>query len=147
MKKLTIICKENILFGSIVSSLAELPDSLANSLTSDYKVSVITLHNPQGSIVKNLGLVRRHSKNVYKSVLSKVEYYLIDETNWMQEIVPLLNQIQSDVIHNFAEPEIVKLIDFTPSKKVYTLSRWDFGFNESSSELYDCVTTIRKNDK
>lgn len=119
MKKLVIICKESILSGYIKTGLSEIPDSLANSLNKDYEVSLICIDNPI-SLARNVSIIRKYNDNITHFKFSKVHYYLIKEEMWYEECVNLLNSIQAEIIHNFAEPELINHLTYNPLTTIYT---------------------------
>lgn len=147
MKKLVIICKENILSGYIKTGLSEIPDSLANTLSKIYDVSLICIDN-HASLSRNVGIVRKYNKNTSHFKFSKVHYYLIDEPYWQQECVNLLNTIQPSIIHNFAEPNLISYLTYKPERTVYSfVNVSDFQDQENIIARYDKITTVSQTGK
>lgn len=140
-KKLTIICKESILGGYINSGLSEIPDSLANSLSSHYEISLLTI-NQSGSLARNVSIVRKLNADISHFKFSNVHYYLINEQNWFNTCVNLLNEIQPNIIHNFAEPNLIENLNFIPENMIFSFDDVaNIVNNEAILSKYNHITT------
>ena len=76
MKKLVILSKESVFSGYVKCGMAEVADSLANSLTSNYEVTLIVAKG-HCQIPEMTGLLKEKEPNVLTMRFAKVQYYII----------------------------------------------------------------------
>ena len=145
MKKLVIFSEESIFSGIIKCGIAEVVDSLANSLTSEYEVNVVCLdgHGVNGRMMTDFTTT---IKGVNEGRFLKVNYFLIEKEWWPAKAVEVIDLIRPDIFHNFYEPEIITKFKEKPSRSIYTFDDINFLFGkETFLEEYDYLTTFSKN--
>lgn len=145
MKKLVMVSLESVFSGRVLSGMAEMVDSMANSLSKEYAVTIIC---PDGNSIfaRTASDLRVIDDGVRTCRFSMVDYYLVDLNLWDEKVIQLLDQLDPDIFHNFANPEIIERINKKPSKTVLTFDQADFvRGKEKYLTLYDAVTTSSKN--
>ena len=141
MKKLVMLSVESVFSGRTLSGMAELVDSLANSLGRDYKVAIVC---PYGNSVfaRNASDLREIEEGVRKCRFSAVDYYMIDIDLWLDKVSEIVESLAPDILHNFAEPEIISMLSVRPKKCLCTFDQASFvEGKEEYLRLYDVVTT------
>jgi len=116
-------------------------DSMANSLSRDYDVTIVC---PDGDsvFVRNAGDLRTIDEDVRVCRFSAVNYYLVSQSHWIEKAVKIVEDLNPDILHNFAEPEIISMLSKRPLKAVCTFDQADFvRGKEKFLPLYDTVTT------
>ena len=142
MKKLMFVTDESILGGCARSGVAEVVDSLANSVAADYAVTVVC---PDGNSVwtRMAANLQQVSDGVRFCRLFGVDYYLL--RRWPDGLNMVVEHIKPDVLHNFAAPELLTTLATRPSRCIYTIDQADFmQGREDALRLYDTVTTVSK---
>ena len=142
MKKLMFLTDESILGGCARSGIAEVVDSLANSVATDYAVTVVC---PDGNSVwaQMAANLRQFSDGVRTCRLFGVDYYLL--RRWPDGLNMVVEHTKPDVLHNFAAPELLTTLATRPPRCVYTIDQADFmQGREDALRLYDAVTTVSK---
>lgn len=142
MKKLMFVTDESILGGCARSGVAEVVDSLANSVTADYAVTVVC---PDGNSVwaRMAANLRQVSDDVRFCRLFGVDYYLL--RRWPDGLSMVVENTKPDVLHNFAAPELLTTLVTRPPRCVYTIDQADFmKGREDTLRNYDAVTTVSK---
>lgn len=145
MKKLLFLTDESIIGGSAKTGVAEVVDSLANSMTSNYDVSVICF-GASSIFTSTSPNLKKFIDGVRNCRLLNVEYYLIDDyNNFYQKAVEIIDTVEPDILHNFGSPSVVDLLIKKPSRCVYTLDNANYVDGKESDLLaYDVVTTVSK---
>lgn len=141
MKKLVMISVESVFSGRVLSGMAEMVDSMANALSKDYEVSIIC---PYGNSVfaRSASNLKEIEDGVHTCRFSAVDYYMIRPDIWMDKVIGLVEQMRPDILHNFAEPEILSMLPTRPKKAVCTFDQAKFvQGKEEYLVLYDSVTT------
>lgn len=141
MKKLLMLSKESVFSGYVKCGMAELSDSLANSLTENYEVFLIVA-NGHSRLPSITGQVSELEPGVQNIKFAKVNYFIIDLELWPEKPVELINKIQPDIFHNLDDPSILSLISYKIPKTICTFDSMEFA-NEHSEyfSLYDNITT------
>ena len=142
MKKLMFVTDESILGGCARSGIAEVVDSLANSVATDYAVTVVC---PDGNSVwaQMAANLRQFSDGVRTCRLFGVDYYLL--RRWPDGLNMVVEHTKPDVLHNFAAPELLTTLATRPPRRIYTIDQADFmQGREDALRLYDAVTTVSK---
>lgn len=145
MKKLVMLSVESVFSGRVLSGMAEMVDSMANSLSKDYSVSIIC---PDGNSIfaRTAGDLRTIEEGIRVCRFSAVDYYLIDQDMWSDKVVSLVDKLNPDILHNFAEPEILGKLKVRPKKAVCTFDQANFvRGKEEYLRLYDSITTSSVN--
>lgn len=145
MKKLVMLSVESVFSGRVLSGMAEMVDSMANALSKDYKVSIVC---PDGDSIfaRTASNLRVIEDGVRTCRFSAVDYYLIQPEMWLEKVVDVAENLQPDILHNFAEPEIISMLPTRPKKTVCTFDQADFvRGKEEYLRLYNSVTTSSKN--
>lgn len=142
MKKLMFVTDESILGGCARSGVAEVVDSLANSVAADYAVTVVC---PDGNGVwaRMAANLQQVSDGVRSCRLFGVDYYLL--RRWPNGLSMVVENTKPDVLHNFAAPELLTTLATRPPRCVYTIDQADFARgHEDALGNYDAVTTVSK---
>lgn len=143
MKHLVIYTDESMLSGTANSGVGEVADSLANAMTTDYRVSVVCADGK--SQFTNATTVREKvSEHVRKCRLFGVDYYLVSRSkDFLADIIAMIDSLQPDIFHSFGKPELLESLSYRPSKTVYTIERaYYVNGKESALEGYDAITTV-----
>ena len=100
MKKIIFLTETSVFAGKIDSGVAEVVDTLANSLTDQYEVTVVCKDGGGGIayMVNNLFL---YSERILYTRFAQVHYYLVDAENWDNDVFYLLQSLETDIFHNF----------------------------------------------
>lgn len=151
MKKLVILSEESIFSGILKSGVAEVVDTLANSLTSNYEVSIIC-PNGGGTIPFLFQDVYQYNEYTQYTQFSQVHYYMIDQDNFYNNAKNLLKTIEMDIFHNFSTfgdlinyvPEGVKTLLTYDNYKIYlgtdeVLNKYDYIVAPSDSYLIETL--------
>lgn len=145
MKKLVMLSVESVFSGRVLSGMAEMVDSMANALSGDYDVTIVcpcedSIFARTASDLKDL------EDGVRTCRFSAVNYYLVKPNMWTEKVVGLVEALQPDILHNFAEPEILSMLQVRPKKAICTFDQADFvRGKEEYLQLYDSVTTSSVN--
>lgn len=142
MKKLMFVTDESILGGCARSGVAEVVDSLANSVAADYAVTVVC---PDGNGVwaRMAANLQQVSDGVRFCRLFGVDYYLL--RRWPDGLSMVVENTKPDVLHNFAAPELLTTLATRPPLCIYTIDQADFmQGREDALGNYDAVTTVSK---
>lgn len=145
MKKLVMLSVESVFSGRVLSGMAEMVDSMANALSRDYAVTIVC---PDGDSVfaRTASDLRVVDDGVRTCRFSAVDYYLIKPNMWFEKVVGVVEQLHPDILHNFAEPELLDMIPTRPKKAICTFDQADFvRGKEKYLNLYDSVTTSSEN--
>lgn len=145
MKKLVMVTVESVFSGRVLSGVAELVDSLANSLSKNYNVTIICPYS-NSVFARTASNLRKIENDIYTCRFSAVDYYMIDSDLWFEKVAYCVEKIQPDILHNFAEPEIIDVLHTRPKKVILT---FDHAYYVRGKEeyllLYDSVTTSSEN--
>lgn len=143
MKKIAMITNESIFCGKIKNGMAELIDSLANSLASNYEVNIFTHIGTSIFIDFSTPIENNEQYALYK--LMNVNYYLIKstDTGWAYIASSIINKMKPEIFHAFAHFEMINLLEYKPLKTVCTFEQ----INEISTKIdlvqkYDVINTI-----
>lgn len=145
MKKLVMVSDESLIAGVVKCGIAEVVDSLANSMTADYDVTVVC---PEGNsiFIKVLGdatKVNELESGVKTFRISKVTYYMIDLMLWSDKVVQIVDSIKPDILHNFSEIELLSRLQNKPPKVIFTFDNTDcITDREDYLAEYDGTTTV-----
>jgi glycogen synthase len=72
-----------------------------------------------------------------------VEYYIIDADKWSWRSVDIVNMLEPDIIHNFANPELIHYLYKKPAKCIYTFDDVNYLTDKIQSLCnYDYITTF-----
>lgn len=145
MKKLVMLSVESVFSGVVLSGMAEMVDSMANSLSRDYAVTIIC---PDGDSIfsRTASNLRVVEDGVRVCRFSAVDYYLVQQDMWLEKVISLVEQLNPDILHNFAEPEILGMLKTRPKKAICTFDQADFVRGKDEHlYLYDAVTTSSEN--
>lgn len=145
MKKLVMLSVESVFSGRVLSGMAEMVDSMANALSRDYIVTIIC-PDGDGIFARTASALRTVEDGVRTCRFSAVDYYLIKQDMWLEKVIDLVEQLNPDILHNFAEPEILDMLKTRPKKAVCTFDQASFvRGKEKYLPLYDSVTTSSAN--
>ena len=140
MKKLVMIAEESIFSGVVKCGMAELVDSLANSLGQDYAVTVVC-PDGDGALARTVSDIRTVEAGVRRCRFSCVDYYMIQQNMWPAKAVDVVNKLKPDIFHNLAEPALLGMLDVRPEKAICTFDYADFVYGkEDALAGYDSVT-------
>lgn len=145
MKKLVMLSVESVFSGRVLSGMAEMVDSMANALSKDYIVTIIC---PDGDSIfaRTASTMRDLEDGVRTCRFSAVDYYLVNQNMWSEKVVSLVERLNPDILHNFAEPEILDMLQTRPKKAICTFDQANFvRGKEKYLSLYDSVTTSSEN--
>lgn len=144
MKRLVIFSKESIFAGIIECGIAEMVDSLANSLGSNYDVNIIC-PDGNGVFARSTSGLREIEDCVRTCRFSNVNYYMIKQDMWPTKAVSIAEKLQPDILHNIAEPELLSMMSKKPEKTLLTFDNAEHVLGkESYLTDYDEVTTTSK---
>lgn len=141
MKKLVIISPESVYSGWVKTGMAELGDSLANSLAKDYAVTLIC-KDGNGAFARTASNMREPEPGVRVCRFSLVDYYRIKPDLWSDKVAGLVDSLAPDIVHNFAEPELLGQLATRPERAVYTFDSAGQVDNPEYLRDYDAVTTV-----
>lgn len=126
MKKIAFLTNESLIFGVHRTGVADVVDGIATSIAGQFQVTIILYSNETPSI-----------KLPHKGV----------ELFWFSELFQLENFLLEksyDVIHNFAEVELIKIVPKSVLK-IYTIDQKQFVLNKTKFlNGYDVLTTVSK---
>lgn len=145
MKKLVMLSVESVFSGRVLSGMAEMVDSMANALSRDYAVTIVC---PDGNSVfaRTASDLRVVEDGVRVCRFSAVDYYLIKQDMWLEKVADIVEKLNPDILHNFAEPEILGMLKTRPKKAICTFDQANFvRGKEEYLRLYDSVTTSSEN--
>ena len=145
MKKLVMLSVESVFSGRVLSGMAEMVDSLANALSKDYAVTIIC---PDGNSVfsRTASNIKTVEDGIRTCRFSAVDYYMIKPDMWIEKVVDLVEKLKPDILHNFAESEILNMLSTRPKKAICTFDQSKFvQGKEEFLTHYDCVTTSSEN--
>jgi len=145
MKKLVMLSVESVYSGRVLSGMAEMVDSMANALSRDYAVTIVC---PDGDSIfaRTSSTIREVEDGIRTCRFSAVDYYFIQIDMWLEKVVSVVERLKPDILHNFAEPEILDMLHTRPKKVICTFDQADFvRGKETYLRLYDSVTTSSKN--
>jgi glycosyltransferase involved in cell wall biosynthesis len=145
MKKLVMLSVESVFSGRVLSGMAEMVDSMANALSRDYEVTIVC---PDGDSIfaRTASNLRVIEDGIRTCRFSAVDYYLIKQDMWLEKVVDLVEKLNPDILHNFAEPEILGMLKTRPKKAICTFDQADFVRGKDEYlRLYDAVTTSSEN--
>jgi glycosyltransferase involved in cell wall biosynthesis len=141
MKKLVMLSVESVFSGRVLSGMAEMVDSMANALSRDYDVTIVC---PDGDSIfaRTSSDLRIVDDGVRACRFSAVDYYLVDQKMWLEKVIDVVERLNPDILHNFAEPEILSMLKNRPKKALCTFDQADFVRGKDEYlRLYDSVTT------
>lgn len=142
MKKLVMISHESVFAGVVRTGVAEMVDSIANAMSQNYEVSLIC-HDGNGILSRTVGSFKEIKSGVRMCRFSNVDYYLVDPSRWIVNCSILIQQINPDILHNFAEPEISKVTRPKPTKRILTFDHADYiRGKEEYLDDYHSITTV-----
>ena len=145
MKKLVMLSVESVFSGRVISGMAEMVDSMANALSKDYTVTIVC---PDGDSIfaRTASNLRVVDYGVRTCRFSAVDYYLIQPDMWLEKVADVVKKLNPDILHNFAEPEILGMLNTRPNKAICTFDQANFvRGKEEYLRLYDSVTTSSEN--
>lgn len=138
MKKIVFLSREGVFAGITSTIMAELVDSLANVLTSNYEVSIICPLTKL-SLAKKLAMLQGKN-NLTKTKFSKVTYYFPPADNW-EEAYRIIETINPDILHILADADEVQKLISRPRRVVFTFSNpSDLIDKEDSLLMYDAIS-------
>lgn len=141
MKKLLMVADESIIAGCARCGVAELVDSLANAMTPHYEVYVVCPHGT-GTLLQwgeRVALYDEYDEHRFLNVT----YYTIHPVGNFDTIAAkLVDMVQPDIFHNFANPAIIDMLSVRPKKTVYTIDRPEVITGKVDRlQPYDWITT------
>lgn len=145
MKKLVMLSVESVFSGRVLSGMAEMVDSMANSLSRDYIVTIVC---PDGNSIfaRTASNLRTVEEGIRVCRFSAVDYYLIEPSKWLEKVADVVDKLNPDILHNFAEPEIIEMLKTKPNKTICTFDAAKYvRGKEKYLRLYDSVTTSSEN--
>ena len=121
-------------------------DTLANSLTQEYDVTIVC---PDGgsSIAYTINDLYQYNDNVLYTKFAKVNYYLVKKQNWEENTFYLLQNLEVDIFHNCStKAHFIYAFQKRKIKSILTFDTYKFmpGTTEVLN-LYDYITTVSKN--
>lgn len=142
MKKLVMVTHESVFSGWVKTGMAEMVDSLANALGRDYAVTIIC-YDGNGTFARTASNLRTVEPGVRTCRFSSVDYILVRSEVWEEKVPALVERLAPDILHNFAEPELLRRMATRPRKAIYTIDSAGqvLGKHEYLSD-YDSVTTV-----
>lgn len=141
MKKLVMVSNESVFAGVVKCGMAELVDTLANSLSTDYDVSIVC-PDGNGLYARAGGIIKQFEDGVRSTRFSNVDYYMIDFRLWPTKAAEIIDKLKPDIFHNLAEPELLGKLSVRPKKAIYTFDNIDYiSGNMDYVSAYDGVTT------
>ena len=141
MKKLVMLSVESVFSGRVHSGMAEMVDSLANALSKDYAVTIVC---PDGNSIftRTASTLETIEEGVRFCRFSAVNYYLVSPNMWLEKVASITERLQPDILHNFAEPEILDMLSTRPAKAICTFDQSKFVEGKEQYLVhYDSVTT------
>lgn len=142
MKKLLIASAESVLGGRALSGVAEVVDSLANSLTDRYQVTVVC---PDGdsSFLKLAEKIEQRKGYRFCRMLG-VDYCLVaDGQQRLTRVAGIIAEMSPDIFHNFDAPELLSHLTVRPARALYTIDQAKYvEGKESALSAYDALTTV-----
>jgi len=144
VKKLVLIAEESIFSGVVKCGMAELVDSLANSLGQNYEVTVVC-PDGDGVLAKTVSDIRTIEYGVKSCRFSCVDYYMIKPNMWPDKAIDVVNRLKPDIFHNMSEPWLINMLSSRPPKAIYTFDYAEFvDGKEDSLAYYDAITVNSK---
>ena len=120
MKKIAIISNESIFSGSAVASTGETVDSLANAIAKDYEVSVFA--PDKNGFLSKVPVAIKKMEGYRICKIFQVTYYLIEQSLWPQKGWELINTLQPNIVHNYADLEGYTYLTYRPEKLIYSFN-------------------------
>ena len=124
-KHIIIVSEESVLSGHYKCGIGEVVDTLANALREYYDVTVITVGLSAGGAIGRTITLGVEGEEFYTKAAAHI------------------NMICPDLVHNFASPALIRLLD-VDCPKILTFDRWeeDAAPHLDTIPLYDHVTTL-----
>lgn len=145
MRKLVMVTHESVFSGWVKTGMAEMVDSLANALGRDYAVTIIC-YDGNGTFARTASNLRTVEPGVRTCRFSSVDYILVRSEVWEEKVPALVERLAPDILHNFAEPELLRQLNVRPPKTVYTIDSAEQIYSKQDYlTAYDSVTTVSEN--
>ena len=143
-KKLVMLSPESVFSGFVKCGMAELVDSLANSLGQDYRVTIVCIDG-NGIMSRATSGFHEVEDGIHACRFSCVDYYLIKQSMWPDKAIKVIDALKPDIFHNLAQPEYIRLLKERPAKAIYTFDSKDILFGKEDTLLeYDSIATNSK---
>lgn len=141
MKKIVYISNESMIAGNGKCGIADVVDGLSNACCKLFDTYVVTEYH--GGYITKVMKTTDVMDGVHTMKVLGVTYYLIEPQLW-DELVPLVvDMLEPDIIHNFAQPEILQALDVKPTVSVYTIDHAKYVHGKESALIdYDTITTV-----
>ncbi len=143
MKNLMIVSRESLFAGQSQSGVAEVVDSLAVSLSGRYNITVVAPRGKENAFARMGGGWKPIADGIVGFRLMKVTYRLLESERFGELLAQVSTERPPDVLHNFAEPELLSVFPERPARCVYTIDHVEaVAGKEEALAGYDAVTTV-----
>jgi len=143
MKRLLIVSDESILGGVTKCGVAQVVDSLASSLASEYEVSVLC---PDGNsnYLRTATNLTSISSTLRTGKIFGVRYYLLAKASWaVENIAEVTNSLDPDILHNFSFPELISCLTDVQPRTILSFDHYSLlEDKEIYLGYYDAITTF-----
>ena len=142
MKKIVIFSKQSLFSGNMENGIAEVVDSLAVNLTSEYQVNVVCAEGDL-SLAQTVTDIKILEEGIKYGRFLQINYYIVESNHWSKKAKKIIDFIQPDIFHAFEEPEIILILNNRPRKSIFTFDSIDFLYkNLKILSQYDAVTSF-----
>ena len=140
------VTDESVIGGVVRSGVAEVVDSLANAVAEDTAHTVSVICPDGNSTFVRMAFGVRQESGYRKCKLLGVHYYLLPRgADFTARAAALADKLSPEVLHNFAEPELLTMMECRPARAVYTIDRAEFVRDKVEAlAAYDAVTTVSR---
>lgn len=143
MKKIVYVSNESIIAGNGKCGIADVVDGLSNACSKLYDVCVITEYH--GGYIAQAMNINNFIDGVQRMKILGVQYYLIEPHRWDELVHVVIDMLEPDILHNFADPNILNQLSCKPNVSVYTIDHVKYAIgNEEKLSAYDVITTVSK---
>lgn len=142
--KILYVSDESVIGGVVRSGVAEAVDSLANAVAEDSEMDVAMICPDGNSTFIRMAFGVRQEAGYRSCKLLGVTYYLLPAgKDFMARAAALADTLEPDVLHNFAEPELLGLMENRPARAIYTIDQAEYVRDKAESlTAYDAITTV-----
>lgn len=144
--KILYVSDESVIGGVVRSGVAEAVDSLANAVAEDSALEVAMICPDGNSTFIRMAFGVRQETGYRSCKLLGVTYYLLPAgKDFLARAAKLADTLRPDVLHNFAEPEFLGLMENRPARAIYTIDQAEYvRGKEDALAAYDAITTVSR---
>lgn len=144
--KILYVSDESVIGGVVRSGVAEAVDSLANAVAEDSALEVAMICPDGNSTFIRMAFGVRQETGYRSCKLLGVTYYLLPAgKDFLARAAKLADTLEPDVLHNFAEPELLGMMENRPGRAIYTIDQAEYvRGKEDALAAYDAITTVSR---